>query len=280
MARRRKKDSDILAIAQGIAALIVLAMLHPGTRAVVQQLGEAVPWIILFTTIFFILVAFAFLLKAKASQKSASQENTETAILSAESHRPAPVVSDDSRYMPKPKKTLGEQIHAIDWFQFEKLIEVAYAPTHKVTRRGGAKADGGIDLIIEDATGPTAVQCKHWKAWKVGVRNVRELIGAMADAGIKKGILITIKGYSCDAAELAQRHAIQLLDELAVVELIKNADAARVQAILEDQRKFCPRCENEMVLRTVRKGTHNGNRFWGCSEYPKCSYTLPFEVLN
>jgi Restriction endonuclease len=39
---------------------------------------------------------------------------------------------------------------------------------YAVTRRGGANADGGIDLVIEMNGMRAAVQCKHWKTWNVG----------------------------------------------------------------------------------------------------------------
>lgn len=32
----------------------------------------------------------------------------------------------------------------------------------------------------------------------------------------------------------------------------------------------CPKCGNEMILRTAQKGVNAGNTFWGCSQYPKC----------
>ena len=32
----------------------------------------------------------------------------------------------------------------------------------------------------------------------------------------------------------------------------------------------CPRCGQSMILRTVRRGTNFGDRFWGCSGFPKC----------
>ena len=33
----------------------------------------------------------------------------------------------------------------------------------------------------------------------------------------------------------------------------------------------CPTCGKEMVLRTAtRRGPHQGNRFWGCPDYPRC----------
>jgi restriction system protein len=35
----------------------------------------------------------------------------------------------------------------------------------------------------------------------------------------------------------------------------------------------CPKCCRRLVIRTVRRGSSAGNRFWGCSTYPKCKYT-------
>src|SRR3954463_4333399 len=102
--------------------------------------------------------------------------------------------------------------------------------------------------------GRTAVQCKHWKSWKVGVRNVRELIGAMTVEGLKKGAIVTIKGYSTEADDLARRHGIELVNEDGVLELLRLADQSSIQKILRDQRKICPKCELEMVLRTATKG--------------------------
>ena len=32
----------------------------------------------------------------------------------------------------------------------------------------------------------------------------------------------------------------------------------------------CPLCGAVMIERTAKKGANAGNRFWGCSTYPKC----------
>jgi ssDNA-binding Zn-finger/Zn-ribbon topoisomerase 1 len=45
--------------------------------------------------------------------------------------------------------------------------------------------------------------------------------------------------------------------------------------ILHDTRKLCPKCEREMVLRTASKGPGAGQKFWGCSAYPRCRFTMP-----
>ena len=37
---------------------------------------------------------------------------------------------------------------------------------------------------------------------------------------------------------------------------------------------FCPKCGSKMVLRTAKKGSHSGQKFWGCSKFPNCNGIL------
>lgn len=37
---------------------------------------------------------------------------------------------------------------------------------------------------------------------------------------------------------------------------------------------ICPKCGSELVLRTARNGANAGQKFYGCSGYPKCRYIL------
>jgi hypothetical protein len=46
-------------------------------------------------------------------------------------------------------------------------------------------------------------------------------------------------------------------------EHVKNVRSNRANPI-------CPKCGAPMVLRTARKGSNNGNHFWGCSKFPLC----------
>lgn len=36
------------------------------------------------------------------------------------------------------------------------------------------------------------------------------------------------------------------------------------------EARVCPRCSSPMVLRTAKRGTYEGQQFWGCSSYPRC----------
>ena len=41
--------------------------------------------------------------------------------------------------------------------------------------------------------------------------------------------------------------------------------------------QVCPKCGNEMILRTAKKGANTGNQFWGCSNYPTCRAILSYD---
>lgn len=38
------------------------------------------------------------------------------------------------------------------------------------------------------------------------------------------------------------------------------------------ESRDCPKCGNELVERIAKKGKNEGNKFWGCSGFPKCRY--------
>jgi hypothetical protein len=40
----------------------------------------------------------------------------------------------------------------------------------------------------------------------------------------------------------------------------------------------CQKCGSEMVLRTAKSGPNQGEKFWGCSDFPKCRGILKFEA--
>jgi len=189
----------------------------------------------------------------------------------------APPITPEPK--PQPTADLVQQLRSIDWFQFEQLVALAYRKQgYAVSRRGGANADGGIDLVIEKNGTRTAVQCKHWKSWNVGVKAVREFLGALTDAGIQRGMFITLGGCTGDAKRLADKHGIEIVSEAGLAAMLEATDARFDPAVLEilrDTRKLCPKCERKMVLRTAGSGPGAGEKFWGCSGYPRCRFTMP-----
>jgi hypothetical protein len=84
-------------------------------------------------------------------------------------------------------------------------------------------------------------------------------------------------GYSGEAKQLANKHGIQILNESDVIKMLEESGlmySREISELFSDERKFCPKCEKEMVLRTSRL---RGNQFWGCSNFPRCRFILKFE---
>ena len=186
--------------------------------------------------------------------------------------------SGDSFESPPHTPTISEQIRKIDWFQFEKLVELIYRQRgYSVQRLGGANADGGVDLLLEKENLKSVVQCKHWRSRQIGVRHIREFLGTLTDSKIPNGIFITLTGYSDEAKQLADKHGIQILKESDVIQMLEGSglkNSPEVMELFSDSRKFCPKCERQMVLRTARS---TGNQFWGCANYPRCKFVLNYE---
>lgn len=54
-----------------------------------------------------------------------------------------------------------------------------------------------------------------------------------------------------------------------------NAETEKTQKI--EEKKMCPRCGSELVMRTAKKGNNAGEKFWGCSSFPKCRFIKSME---
>ena len=55
---------------------------------------------------------------------------------------------------------------------------------------------------------------------------------------------------------------------------MEAVDKTKYETRNEGEKKICPRCGRELVLRTAKKGANAGKQFYGCSAFPKCRYIL------
>ena len=105
----------------------------------------------------------------------------------------------------------ADALDGMTWQQFEQLVGEAFRlQGYTVTETGGGGADGGVDLVLSKGGEKFLVQCKQWRAFKVGVDVVRELYGVMAARGAAGGFVVT-SGRFTDGGDRvrqrAQRHA-------------------------------------------------------------------------
>ena len=164
-----------------------------------------------------------------------------------------------------------ETVKNLNWRDFETLVgEVFKRKGYFVLENPSDGPDGGVDLRLRKDGKKIYVQCKHWKTRQVGVNIVRELYGVMTDKSADEGIVATYGTFSKEARDFAMGKPISLIGgkELAglIEEVQKNPGASRPV----EEKKLCPKCGNEMVLRTARKGKYAGQEFWGCSDFPRC----------
>lgn len=207
----------------------------------------------------------------------------------------------------------GRQPHVLEgmtWREFEMLVGESYRQSgYQVTETGGGGPDGGIDLVLRRDGEKILVQCKQWKAYKVGVTTIRELYGVITAEGASGGVVVTSGRFTEDAKAFAHGKGIDLIEGTHLLDMIRRvrekitpracstASLNSVQTPLRRQEtqgnsvtaalpqsKFdsvippspvCPRCSSDMTLRTAKKGALAGREFWGCTAFPQCHGTRP-----
>ena len=283
MGRRRKNDDDLLELIVKLGGFVILlGVITPQGRQIIAAFGVLAVCALVLAVVG--MIGFVIYRIATRSKRPAASDSFNLAFRT-DATRPLvnlsriEALSSTKKAGPQTTAELLERLRAIDWFQFEKIVALAYQKLgYSVTRRGGANPDGGIDLVIEKDGQRTAVQCKQWKTWNVGVKAVREFLGALKDVEIQQGIFITLRGYTGEAKQLADKHGIEIVNEVGLAQMLESTAAKsdpEVLDLLQDTRKFCPKCECEMILRTATKGLNAGGQFWGCSAYPRCRFTMP-----
>lgn len=194
-------------------------------------------------------------------------------------------------------------IDGMSWAEFEMLVGEAYRlQGFQVTETGGGGPDGGVDLVLTRGGEKFFVQCKHWKAFKVGVETVRELYGVMAARGATGGFVVTSGRFTNDARLFTQGRNLQLVDGPRLLAMLQQAQQSRsaVAAVIAahggvhheppaplsvpsaqaaavapagspaSAQPGCPKCGCGMVRRIARTGNNAGGEFWGCSTFPAC----------
>lgn len=194
----------------------------------------------------------------------------------------------------------SDALDGMSWREFEMLVGEGFRlQGYKVAETGGGGPDGGIDLVLtkpgKNGGEKFLVQCKQWRAYKVGVDVVRELYGVMAAKGATGGFVVTSGRFTADAVEFASGRNVRLIDGPNLHKLLQQAKsdadqspvmpaqaakpirpaatpAARDSAAPK-RTSSCPVCAKPMTRRTAKRGSNAGREFWGCTGYPACRGT-------
>ncbi len=195
----------------------------------------------------------------------------------------------------------SDALDGMSWQQFELLVAEGFRlQGYRVVETGGGGPDGGVDLVLSKpgAQGGEKflVQCKQWRAFKVGVSVVRELYGVMAAKGATGGFVVTSGRFTAEAVAFAEGRNIKLMDGPKLHAMIQRvqsrpasvpartpaaiAPATAPTAATASEKAItptCPVCAGVMVKRTAQRGANAGRQFWGCTGYPACRGTRTAE---
>jgi restriction system protein len=193
-----------------------------------------------------------------------------------------------SIFMGKKRKQLIKQQSSIEtlrdtsWSDFEVLVGEAFRRKGFAVQEnmvGGA--DGGIDLTLRKDGKLHIVQCKRWRSSKVGVSIVREMFGVLQASNAVSVYVVSSGHFTKDAITFAQDLPIELINGEQLLKLIADVQTtkplqASVKPIVKPSNTTtCPKCASPMVKRIAKKGANLGNKFLGCSSFPKCRHLEP-----
>ena len=173
-----------------------------------------------------------------------------------------------------------ETIRQMHWRNFEELVAEAYRRRSYSVIEGGFGADGGVDLELRKNNEHIIVQCKQWKTQKVGVSVIREMYGVLTASNATQVIIICSGQFTQQAIDFTKDKPIELVDGAELLSLIQAVQTAPpvealkpVTMIETTKKEHCPKCGNALVERIAKRGPNAGNKFLGCSNFPKCRYT-------
>jgi len=186
-----------------------------------------------------------------------------------------------------------DALDGMSWREFEMLVGEGFRlQGYQVVETGGGGADGGVDLVLTkpgiSGGEKFLVQCKQWRAYKVGVDVVRELYGVMAARGAAGGFVVTSGRFTDEATSFASGRNVTLVNGSALRELLRQAQAGAGRDFVRKpaapdaqctesptQALGCPLCSKPMVRRTAKRGANAGGEFLGCTGFPVCRGTRP-----
>lgn len=165
----------------------------------------------------------------------------------------------------------------ISWREFEMLVGESFRRRgYAVVEHGLGGKDGGIDLVVTKDGRRELVQCKQWRRRDVNASTVREMWGLVDHHRADAVHIVSLGGFTADAARFAEGKAIHLVTGRALFEQIRQAQSQPINPAVVvapptgDLAPACPTCTRAMVRRRNRR---SGEQFWGCSGYPDCKGT-------
>lgn len=164
-------------------------------------------------------------------------------------------------------------IDKMDGHQFEVYLKALLRELGYKAKVTPKSRDFGADLVLLGKK-RIVVQAKRYNLKnKVGINAVQEIYAAQRYYKAQESWIITNSMYTKPAIQLAKACNVKLVDRYELVRFINsiesNVTPDQVYKKVEPAERKCV-CGEKMIVRIS-----NGDRFFGCSNFPVCKHTEP-----
>jgi restriction system protein len=174
-----------------------------------------------------------------------------------------------------------ELLKQLEWRRFKALCAAYFEALDLRAEVIGSAAGSAVDIRLyqQGVEQPwILVQCQPWNAYRVGIKPVRDLLGAMASAKVGEGVLVTAGKFTPGARDFARKETtLSLIDGAELLAKFASLPPEKGSGLLQFATEgdfstpTCPSCDVKMI---PRKSTTHGRKFWGCRNYPSCKQTF------
>jgi HJR/Mrr/RecB family endonuclease len=119
---------------------------------------------------------------------------------------------------PTNSRDLLQRLRAMSGAEFERFVAHVFQQQGYTVELTGTSGDHGIDMILRKLGQVVAVQCKQWDH-AIGEPILRDFYGAMVNAGINTGFVVTSSHFTAQVETFAQHKPITLYDIDALIQL-------------------------------------------------------------
>ncbi|MHB1000052.1 MAG: restriction endonuclease [Armatimonadota bacterium] len=104
---------------------------------------------------------------------------------------------------------------------------------YRVVETSSKGSDGGVDLILHGNGEKVLVQCKQWRNFKVGVKDIREFNGVLMSRNTtaNRGIFVTMGNFTQESIKFAQENSMELIDGDKLLLMMKDVQSHKTHAV-------------------------------------------------
>lgn len=239
-----------VALAAGVVLLVLpRALPHSFVGRLIGEGGE-VPGAIALGLALVLIALYAFLRSRRKPMLGYREDSTswappETLTRNEPGFADAYVPSSTVRTRPVGQQPKRERQPSIGWNhrvleeiggrRFEAMCEQLFAQGGFQSRTETLGGEAGVVLSLQSRNAPGLaglVQCRHARR-AVGIQDLNEFFGLMAERKVKRGVFVTNATFTAEAQQFAREHGINAMDRDRLLQLIAKRTPTQRQQLLD-----------------------------------------------